>query len=479
MGLRDVCGIMGRMEIPWNDDTQPNPTPQEGEGFASPSLDETQVHLTPPTQDAAFHLGETLPNQVGAPRDPASGIASPMDASLAETPGLGATVATRVNLENQGDPGFDATIPPPGEPTPTPSGPGGGQPPEMIAPAPKKGRRPSMRLMTLFGLLALVLIAGLSAAGGYASGIGQRTNAQSTQITASLQEQFDLGVQDLEGKRYELALQRFEYVIQNDPNFPGVTEKLAEVLMQINITATPTVEATPIPTPTPDTRGAQEMFSQAQQSLTNSDWTTAIDTLLNLRKADPNFQAVQVDGMLYLAFRQRGRDKILKDADLEGGIYDLMLAERFGPLDADSKGYLTWARLYILGASFWEVDWSQVVYYFGQVAPALPNLRDGSGWTATERYRLGLINYGDNLFNRKEWCTSMQQYEQALAYSADPNVQEKYQRAIEKCTGGQPATETAAPSGDSQATEPPVATTEPPPNATEEVPADTPPLPQP
>ncbi|MDD5468965.1 MAG: hypothetical protein PHS96_14295 [Anaerolineales bacterium] len=471
MAVWIVCGIMGRMEIPHNDDTQPLPALRDGEGFASPSLDETQVHLTRPALEGAAHDAGW---NSAAPSNAPSEEPSPTDP--------GETVATRIGLEDPAHAGFDATIPPPTrEPASLPGGEGGGQPPGMGAPAPKKGRFPSIRLMTLLGLLALVLIAAVSAMGGYASGISQRTHAQSTQIALSLQEQFDLGVQDLQAKRYELARQRFEYIIQYEPNFPGVTEKLAEVLMQINITATPTVEATPLPTPTPDTRGAQELFSQSQQSLANSDWTTAIDTLLNLRKADPNFQAVQVDGMLYLAFRQRGRDKILKDADLEGGIYDLMLAERFGPLDADSKGYLTWARLYILGASFWDVDWSQVVYYFGQVAPALPNLRDGTGWTATERYRLGLINYGDNLINRKEWCPAMQQYELALAYGADPTVQEKYQRALERCTGGQETTQPTSASGDVQPTEEPVATTEVPLEATEETPVDTsqPPLPLP
>jgi hypothetical protein len=41
----------------------------------------------------------------------------------------------------------------------------------------------------------------------------------------------------------------------------------------------------------------------------------------------------------------------------------------------------------VIGASFWLVDWEKAAYYFGQVAPSLPNMRDYSNITAIERYR--------------------------------------------------------------------------------------------
>jgi len=55
----------------------------------------------------------------------------------------------------------------------------------------------------------------------------------------------------------------------------------------------------------------------------------------------------------------------------------------------------TWARYYILGASFWELDWAQAVNYFSQVADAAPNLRDASNVTASQRYYQALLKYGD------------------------------------------------------------------------------------
>jgi tetratricopeptide (TPR) repeat protein len=326
----------------------------------------------------------------------------------------------------------------------------------------------------------LVLIALLSAFGGYNSGIQLRKEAELAQVSSTADEQFQLGLQDLEAGHFDLAKQRFEYVIELNPSYPGATEKLAEVLLYMNATATPTPEPTPTITPTPDTRNVQELFTQAQQDLANSEWSAAIDTLLALRKADPVYQPVWVDDMLYISFRNRGRAKILQEADLEGGIYDLTVAGQFGLLDYDSKSLQDWARLYLTGASFWELDWAQAVFYFAQIAPALPNLRDGSGWTAAERYRLALIGYGEDLIEKEEWCDAQEQLELALSMGPDERGQQLLDDASNECGGGgdegdedeegngdeeppaeteAPPAETEAPTTEPAATEPPVEST--------------------
>ena len=305
---------------------------------------------------------------------------------------------------------------------------------EITTTSTQKRKRPTWPLWTFLGILGLVAVAAISAFSGYRSGINLRTDAKETQVASEIQQQFDLAQQDIANKQYDRARQRLQYVIQLDPQFPGAAEKLSDVLLELNTTATPTAAPTPTLTPTPDTRGVDELFSQAQSSLANSDWSTTIDTLLTLRKNDPNYQTVAVDDMLFLALRNRGADKILKEADLEGGIYDLSLAERFGPLDTEAESYLTWARIYILGASFWQIDWKQAVYYFEQVAPQLPNLRDGSGMTATERYRKALIGYGDSLL-QDDPCAAVDQYQQALSLGSDPDAEDGLNKAEKECSG--------------------------------------------
>jgi hypothetical protein len=166
------------------------------------------------------------------------------------------------------------------------------------------------------------------------------------------------------------------------------------------------------------------------------DWNTAIETLLTLRKRDPAFMAVKVDGMLFIALRNRGVDKIARQADLEGGTYDLALSERFGPLDVEARNWRDWATLYVRGASFWDVDWAQAVYYFSQLVLIAPNLMDGSGYTAWERNILALIGYGDWFARQELYCDAQVQYDAALQLRGDPVVQPTADFALQRCQEG-------------------------------------------
>ncbi|RMF49026.1 MAG: hypothetical protein D6755_02945 [Anaerolineae bacterium] len=295
-----------------------------------------------------------------------------------------------------------------------------------------RSRKKGVLRTLLIGLALLLLIAAASAYAGYANGMQQRRAAEATQIASDIQTQFQLGLEDLQAKRYDLARQRFEFVLEQDPNYPGAVDKLTEAMLALNATATPTIVPTPTLTPTPDLRGEQQLFEQAQAALQEEDWDTAIETLLALRKRNASYQAVQVDGMLYIALRNRGVQKILQQADLEGGTYDLALAERFGPLDAEAKNYRIWVSLYVTGASFWEIDWGQAAYYFGQVAPLAPNLRDASGMTASQRYLIATQKYADYLMDNKAWCKAEEQYRIAQSLGAD--VEKALKRAHNKCS---------------------------------------------
>jgi hypothetical protein len=145
---------------------------------------------------------------------------------------------------------------------------------------------------------------------------------------------------------------------------------------------------------------------------------------------------VKVDGMLFVALRNRGIDKIARQQDLEGGNYDLTLAERFGPLDGEAHTWREWADLYILGSSYWAVDWGQSVYYFSQIADAVPNMSDASGWTAANRYKDALLGYGDWLAARGEWCDAQTQFDTYMNLLADPVVEPTAVYASEQCASG-------------------------------------------
>jgi tetratricopeptide (TPR) repeat protein len=313
-------------------------------------------------------------------------------------------------------------------------------------------------------VLAAGIMVLLGALLGFQSGSQNQEIIQTKIIEQTLKEQYDLGVQDLEAGRYEVARQRFEYILKHNPSYPDVTEKLAQAMAVLYTTATPTPPAATVsPTPTRDLRPVEEMFAQAQAQIAGQDWNGTIDTLVALRKENRSFQVARVDGMLFISLRYRGMDKIWKEGNLEGGLYDLSLAGNIGPLDVQANSARDLARLYMIGSSFWEVHPEQAVYYFGQVAAAAPGLRDASGWTASERYRATLIQYGDLLASQKDWCNAQEQYQLAYSMGADATLQATIQEVALKCSPPSPTpeltTETPTPTATIAGTTPPPAFT--------------------
>lgn len=273
-----------------------------------------------------------------------------------------------------------------------------------------KSRRGRTFLFNAIGLIVILILAVL---GGYSSGIGVRKSNQSSVIMQQLGEQYQNTLIDMQFGRYEVAKQRLEWIIANDPSFPGAQEKLTEVLVLSN---QPTPSPTPSLTPTPDFTGAEQAYASAQQLIAAQDWPGAINAIDQMRKLDPNYQQSQVDGMYYFSLRNYGYDLITRQGNLEGGIYQLTLAERFGPLDRDSTGLREGARYYLIGASFWQLDWAQAVSYFEQVS-AWGNLWDGT-MTTSERYWFASMRYGDELFTQSQFCEAVQQYEHAETIAA-------------------------------------------------------------
>ena len=255
---------------------------------------------------------------------------------------------------------------------------------------------------------------------GYSTGSAEGSRLHVAIADNEINEQFELGVQDLNAKRYDLARQRFEFVLTLDADYPGVAEKLAEVNGILYATATPSpLPPTLTPLPTRDLSPVEDIFQRALEAFDQGEWNTTIDSLVALRQEDPLYRVVEVDSLLYRSLLNRGIDKIRLESNLEGGIYDLALAERFGPISATANNWRNLARLYLIGSSFWEVYPEQAVYYFGLAASGAPYLRDASGWTARERYRASLLQYADQLVKKGDLCAAQGQYALALAIRGD------------------------------------------------------------
>ena len=307
---------------------------------------------------------------------------------------------------------------------------------------PNKPIAPTRRGLTfLFSALIILVILGITLLAGYQQGVSIRKQNKLTIVTQQLTEQFKFADEDIQAGRYEIAQQRLEFIISNDPGFPGAQEKLTQVLVLRNV---PIPTITPSLTPTPDFSGAEQAYAKAGQLIAAQDWPGALGALDEMRKLNPAYQQSQVDGMYYFALRNYGYDLITKQGNLEGGIYQLTLAERFGPLDRDTNGTREGARVYIIGASFWELDWSQAVFYFDQ-ARNWGNLWDGT-MTSSERFKIASMRYGDELFAKGKICRdneALVQYQNALTVGPlDKIAQKNYDEAMLTCY---PSTETPSP----------------------------------
>jgi hypothetical protein len=290
-----------------------------------------------------------------------------------------------------------------------------------------KPRPAGKRFPRWLAALVVVLLLIIGALAGYGFGMGQRYDAQHTQVTGQLQEQFDLGIQKMNAGQYELARQHFEFIIQHDSNFPGVMDAYTDLLLRMQISPTPTASSTPTITPTPDLRSADAIYANVRGALASRDWDSALTNLDSLRKTAPAYRIAEVDGMYYLALRMRGFEKIVppsqtcSDVNLEGGIYDFNLAERFGTLDSYAQSLRTYARLYIVGSSYWDQDWITAQDYFNQVMSGYPALSDSSCMSATERLRFATIKYAEQLLAAGDTCGAQEQFDLAFTISSLKN----------------------------------------------------------
>jgi len=296
----------------------------------------------------------------------------------------------------------------------------------------------------ILGFLLVILIVLLGALAGFQGGIKDRLNLAETQAAPKIQSQLANAKQDIEEGRYEVALDRLDWILEemspylSEEELKEVGDLYSQTLLRISTYRTPTPEPSmtptePLFTPTPDLRGEEELFNTAQQLIAEELWDEAVKTLEVLRQKNIDYRSVRVDGLLYVALRNRGLDKILIEGNLEPGIYDLTLAEGFAPLDSSAEGVRNWTRMYLTGASYWDVDWAQVIYYFEQVYPQLPYLHDGTYMTTIERYRIALYKYGTQLANNGEVCEALEYFERSFEISPDPVVQPTAQWVAEEC----------------------------------------------
>ena len=321
----------------------------------------------------------------------------------------------------------------------------GEEPPVETEPPAGKMKRGKWIWLGLLGMLILILF---GAGVGYASAIRARIIEQANQRLIAATTQFELGLVDQREGRLETAKKRYEYVLGIYPEFPGITDKLVEVGLALaesqgSAEVVPTQdpgqpEIIITPVATKDTTSVSILFNQAQNQLKAKDWPGLYTTLEKMRYIDPEYEAVKVDGMLYLALRNRGIAQI-QAGHLEPGLYSFALASKIAPIDTDAAGYFDWASRYLKAASYGDVDEDNPVLHtyavtqFSELHSLVPNLRDASGITVSQRYAQALVYLGDFYQRKGDYCSAVPNYQQAATIFSLPALAEKIPQAEEFC----------------------------------------------
>ncbi len=324
---------------------------------------------------------------------------------------------------------------------------------EPVSEAP--GRTPQLkRLLSSYLVIALIIVCVvgtallLAAWGGLVAGQNAR-DAQATQTAVvEMDVQFEMGLADLEAGQYRLAAQRFTWILERNPGYPGAAEKLAEArrLLENGVSA----NSTPIPPSQADTN--EERFAEARSLYNEKQWEAAIDRLEMLQARAPDYQPEQVEEMLYESLRQLGLRYIRTDERLEEGIVLLDRAALIRPLDDISEGERLIASLYVTGKTYWALNWPIVIQNFSEIYAVAPNYRD-----VESRLLEAYITYGDQLWLGGTPCDSVSLYQSAARIRNDAQIQDKIVGAIDACenptptptpTGGAPGEETPPPPGE-------------------------------
>ena len=316
-------------------------------------------------------------------------------------------------------------------------------------------KKPGRGRWIFYGILGVLILAILGSGVGYGLAIQERKTAEEEQRYVLATTQYELALQDQRDGRLSMALNRIEYVMTVYPEFPGIDDKLKEILLTIGTSSTP-VTAAPetalTPEPTKDTRAVSELLLALKTQYDNKEWDTAIQTVKSIRDVDPSYEVIKVDGMYYGALRNAGISMIQK-GNLETGLYYLALAETMAPIDTDAEAYRIWSRMYLTGASWWGIDWEKVTIYFSQLNDMVPNLIDSSGKTVRQRYTQALELWGDQYAAGGDFCSAVPKYEASLQVTNSQAMEEKLGVARTGCENQPPATETPQPTA-SETTDP-------------------------
>jgi hypothetical protein len=228
--------------------------------------------------------------------------------------------------------------------------------------------------------------------------------------------------------------------LQRDPDHSKALSLLQITQENVQSIAPPT----PFPTVTKSDVGEQspvvddvlvETFSNMEQLIGEQDWQSAVSFITSFQSQNPDYRRRETDAMLYNAYLNLGQELVMGD-QVELGIFYFSRAEKLGDLPAEAEDQRVWAELYLLGISYYGVDWEISISYFRGLCAAAPFYQN-----ACTKLHDALIFYGDQWAVALDWCPAEEIYAEAYRIDNDTAVSEKLNSARSQCLEATPTPE--------------------------------------
>ena len=218
-----------------------------------------------------------------------------------------------------------------------------------------------------------------------------------------------------------------EVGLQYDPDNPEDPGRLNETRDLVYSTEIPLLESTKVVITERDVLTSSEQLSVIRMSYDNQEWQDVISNIDILKVSNVDYDKDLVDGILFVALRNRGMQRI-EGGDLELGLANLEHAEQITGLDEVANQRRRWAYLYLYASTFWDINWKIVVdnlYILHQIAP---NFRDtGNKLLKARTY------YGGALLEAEEYCLAEEQFAFALSMKQEASIADKLLESSDNC----------------------------------------------
>lgn len=298
------------------------------------------------------------------------------------------------------------------------------------------------RIFRILGVIFIALAILLAVYGtvvnfAWQQGQALQTDSVRFALEAEMASQLAYAEEDISAGNFALALRRLDWISERDPGYAGL-DSLRAVAME-GISAGPT--PSPFPTITPLTNIVEpplldsepaKAFDSLRQVMDDQDWPAAITAITAFQAQYPDHNRQQSDAMLYNAYVNLGQQLVMGD-QIELGLFYLAQAEKLGDLPLEAEDQRLWAELYLLGISYYGVDWSTAVYYFRDLCVAAPFFQN-----ACRKFHEALISYGDQYAANLDWCPAEELYAEANRQNDEPIVTEKLGEARRLCLEATP-----------------------------------------